>query len=316
MLRHVLVNSLYACLVLMVIALQSSQAGSVTYVYTDHLGSPLVEANSAGVVIDSAEYGVYGNKVTGAVNAGPGYAGHSYDPTLGLTYMRARYYDSDAGRFLSRDPIQPTHEGNLYSINRYAYANNNPYRFIDPKGQIPLDTIWDVANVIYDIARIGYGYVTNNSDMVSSATIDLGADTTAAAVPYLPAGVTKILSAGAGLGKLGSNVTQKAPVHHICTNKNCISAASGGPWTPRFQEIFNKAGIGLDDAINKVAVPGHQGPHPEAYHSYVYKELLSATRGLEANTSAYQNAVTGTLDRIRMEATTVGSQVNRWLTNQ
>ncbi|WP_425628493.1 AHH domain-containing protein [Vibrio neptunius] len=109
---------------------------------------------------------------------------------------------------------------------------------------------------------------------------------------------------------------KKAPVHHICTNKNCISTARGGPWTPRFDEIFKKAGLDLDDAVNKVAIPGHKGPHPEAYHSYVHKELLSATRGLKANSDEYRNAVTGTLDRIKTEATTVGSQVNRWLTKQ
>jgi hypothetical protein len=114
----------------------------------------------------------------------------------------------------------------------------------------------------------------------------------------------------------GGRVAKSAPIHHLCTNKNCISSVRGGPWTPRFEEIFKKAGLDLDDAINKVAVLGHKGPHPEAYHSYMQKELLSATRGLKANTAAYTNAVTGTLNRIGAEATTVGSQVNRWLTKQ
>ena len=60
--------------------------------------------------------------------------------------------------------------------------------------------------------------------------------------------------------KVGKGV---APVHHICTNKNCISTARGGPWTPKFEAIFKKAGLDLDDAINKIAVPGHKGPHPK-----------------------------------------------------
>ncbi|MCD5977722.1 hemagglutinin repeat-containing protein [Pseudomonas quasicaspiana] len=109
------------------------------------------------------------------------------------------------------------------------------------------------------------------------------------------------------------SVINQGPIHHICTNKNCISTARGGPWTPKFEAIFKKAGLDLDDSINKVAVPGHKGPHPLEYHAYIYDELQSATSGISANTSAYTKAVQATLDRIKLEATTPGSQVNRWL---
>ena len=32
------------------------------------------------------------------------YRGEQYDPDLGLYYLRARYYNPQTGRFLSRDP--------------------------------------------------------------------------------------------------------------------------------------------------------------------------------------------------------------------
>ncbi|NMG68097.1 hypothetical protein GPA19_24495 [Azoarcus indigens] len=66
-----------------------------------------------------------------------------------------------------------------------------------------------------------------------------------------------------GLGRAADSIydAAKTAIHHICTNKNCISAATGGPWTPRFEAIFDKAGMKLDDALNKIAVPGHKGPH-------------------------------------------------------
>ncbi|MFT0477761.1 AHH domain-containing protein, partial [Pseudomonas antarctica] len=114
-------------------------------------------------------------------------------------------------------------------------------------------------------------------------------------------------------GEASELLVKPAPVHHICTNKNCVSTARGGPWTPKFEAIFTRAGLDLDDAINKVAVPGHKGPHPQDYHAYIYDQLQSATVGVPANTSAYKNAIELTLERIKVEAVTPGSQVNRWL---
>jgi RHS repeat-associated protein len=51
----------------------------------------------------------------------------------GLYYVRARYYDSSAGRFLSRDFFlgSDTVPG---SLHRYAYVQNNPLNWIDPAG--------------------------------------------------------------------------------------------------------------------------------------------------------------------------------------
>jgi RHS repeat-associated protein/uncharacterized repeat protein (TIGR01451 family) len=51
---------------------------------------------------------------------------HAQDPT-GLVYARARYLDTQTGRFLSEDPVD--------SSNRYAYAGNNPVMAWDPDGR-------------------------------------------------------------------------------------------------------------------------------------------------------------------------------------
>ncbi len=61
----------------------------------------------------------------------PGYTGHVEDDDLGLVYMQQRYYDANIGRFYSNDPIGFR---DIHSFNRYAYANNNPYKYIDPSG--------------------------------------------------------------------------------------------------------------------------------------------------------------------------------------
>ena len=49
------------------------------------------------------------------------YTGRESDPETGLYYYRARYYDPNAGRFLSEDPL-----GFEAGINKYVYVENRP----------------------------------------------------------------------------------------------------------------------------------------------------------------------------------------------
>ena len=58
--------------------------------------------------------------------------------------MQARYYDPVIGRFYSNDPVGTLghlNEGNIQGFNRYAYANNNPYKYTDPDGKVPVPLI-------------------------------------------------------------------------------------------------------------------------------------------------------------------------------
>jgi RHS repeat-associated protein len=71
---------------------------------------------------------------TAAAEDKPGYTGHLEDDDLSLTYMQQRYYDPVVGRFYSNDPVGFT-ASNPMMFNRYAYANNNPYKFVDPDGR-------------------------------------------------------------------------------------------------------------------------------------------------------------------------------------
>ena len=67
-----------------------------------------------------------------------GYTGHKFDAELGLSYMQARYYDPVIGRFYSNEPVSSLghlSRGSVQGFNRYAYANNSPYAYIDPDGQ-------------------------------------------------------------------------------------------------------------------------------------------------------------------------------------
>lgn len=110
----------------------------VTYVFTDPAGSPLVLTDAAGAVVSQYRYEPFGEQTV--LNAGRttdtaiGFAGKRLDPTSDLQYSLARYYDRRNGRFVSLDPLGPR-EGDPHSFNRYAYGNNNPYKFVDPDGR-------------------------------------------------------------------------------------------------------------------------------------------------------------------------------------
>lgn len=109
-------------------------AGNVTYIYTDHQGTTLAEADASGNITATFDYRPYGNLALGTSRNGPGFTGHVNDADTNLTYMQARYYDPVVGRFLSGDPKQST-PGNLFNFGRFAYANNSPTLNIDPDGR-------------------------------------------------------------------------------------------------------------------------------------------------------------------------------------
>ncbi|MGN7916886.1 RHS repeat domain-containing protein [Lysobacter sp. 22409] len=106
----------------------------VEYIHTDALGSPVAVTDVNQNVVERSEYEPYGRLLNSPVSDGPGYTGHVSDAATGLAYMQQRYYDSEIGRFLSVDPVTANSKTGA-NFNRYWYANNNPYRFIDPDGR-------------------------------------------------------------------------------------------------------------------------------------------------------------------------------------
>src|SRR5690606_1822372 len=79
------------------------------------------------------EYEPYGKLLNAPLESGPGYTGHDTDPDTQYVSMQQRYYDPRVGRFWSVDPVTVDSAGG--NFNRYWYANNNPYRYIDPDGR-------------------------------------------------------------------------------------------------------------------------------------------------------------------------------------
>ncbi len=111
------------------------QAGATTqYFHQDGLGSVVGLSNSADTTTATQRFDAWGNRIAGTGTIPQyGYTGREPDET-GLVYYRARYYDPQVGRFISRDPI-----GLGGGINQYAYVNNNPVNATDPLGLKAID---------------------------------------------------------------------------------------------------------------------------------------------------------------------------------
>ncbi|NQP27597.1 DNRLRE domain-containing protein [Streptococcus suis] len=100
----------------------TNQSGSVTGLTQD------------GEVVASSTYHLYGStKETTDTTGNPyAYNGEARDVT-GLDYLRARYYDSQAGTFLTEDSY-PGELTTPLTQNGYAYVSNNPVNYTDPSG--------------------------------------------------------------------------------------------------------------------------------------------------------------------------------------
>lgn len=79
--------------------------------------------------VEVYSYDAFGNQIAdNPAYANPfRYCGEYFDQETGLIYLRARYYDSSIGRFISEDPIKD-------GVNWYVYCGSDPVNAIDPSG--------------------------------------------------------------------------------------------------------------------------------------------------------------------------------------
>jgi RHS repeat-associated protein len=113
---------------------------TITYLHNDFAGSPLAATDAAGNIVWKENYRPFGDKVNNQAAAADNrqwFHGKAADADTGLQYFGARYYDPVLGRFMGVDPVG-FQEDNIHSFNKYAYGNNNPYRYVDPDGRMPV----------------------------------------------------------------------------------------------------------------------------------------------------------------------------------
>jgi RHS repeat-associated protein len=117
----------------------------IHFYHLDALGSVRAVTDQNGTLQARHEYLPFGEEW--APPADPDtrrFTGKERDADTGLDYFGARYYRADLGRFTTVDP-EMTLDENLVDPqrwNRYAYARNNPLKYVDPDGRNPMAVVW------------------------------------------------------------------------------------------------------------------------------------------------------------------------------
>jgi RHS repeat-associated protein len=117
------------------------RSGATNYYEADGLESVTSLSNAAGALAQTYTFDSFGNQTasSGSLTNPFRFTAREFDAETGLQFSRARYYDPNAGRFISEDPT-----GFSAGNNFYQYVLNDPLNSIDPLG---LDT---TVIIVYD----------------------------------------------------------------------------------------------------------------------------------------------------------------------
>ncbi|WP_289804044.1 RHS repeat-associated core domain-containing protein, partial [Faecalibaculum rodentium] len=104
------------------------------YLY-DPSGNVAGITDQDGYLWQSYRYDAFGNATFGSPQYDNEYTfnGESYNPNIHSQYLRARYYDTVKGSFLTEDSYLGDIRNPL-TLNRYSYCGGNPLFYSDPSG--------------------------------------------------------------------------------------------------------------------------------------------------------------------------------------
>ena len=225
----------------------TDSAGNSYLIVTNYRGDVVELRDYNGEIAASYEYDPWGkvllaDESSSLTNQPLRYASYVYDTETELYYLKARYYDQDTARFISRDP-DGGDKDNPLNQNAYAYANGDPVNNVDPDGQ------W--AFLIGAAINIGIYYFTTP-------------DSERSVGGYVFAAATGAVG-GFGTAAVGSSIAARVIYNSVVTSRGRLLAgqAAHRVWSAGFRLVvpggkYNKAITGTrlrpDFQIGKVSV--------------------------------------------------------------
>jgi RHS repeat-associated protein len=155
--------------------------GTTYFFHTDDKGTPRVETNLAGQVVETWESYPYGEQWTmsGGVGNKRHFTGKERDSESGLDYFGARYYSGRDGRFTTPDgPFADQWPSEPQSWNLYTYTRNNPLRYVDAEGRKVIESRKEVTYKVtgktaaeaWNNARETSGFLSKSGEKMSGLT--------------------------------------------------------------------------------------------------------------------------------------------------
>jgi RHS repeat-associated protein len=200
-----------------------------------------------GIPSPSSKFGLGGKRENAF-----GFTGEDYDQTVGLLYLRARYYAPEVGRFISEDPLP----GVLFeprSQNRFSYVLNNPLSYVDKTGLGP---------------KLGFGI----SLPISAAWV----------TPHLfgmiilETVISGAVSSGGTDISVVTDLTMKSIAISVAGNRYKIGTMGDFSVTPNYDSGFSVVGMG--------AIPG--GPFGSYFYVTVAKTIYLIQESLNISYTA------------------------------
>jgi RHS repeat-associated protein len=233
----------------------TGSGGGTFYATSDHLGSADVVMDASANVLVRESFTPFGARrgsnwqgvptstdyTNIAATTRHGYTGHEMLDSVSLVHMNGRVYDPFLARFVSADTVIQS-LGASESINPYAYAWNDPLKYVDPTGHSLLGDILGVlafvAVTIFlpELEWAVYGATLTTPSLMAvagfvggfvGAMVSTGS-LSAALTAGLISGLTAGLTAGIAQQVLTSNWTPLEGVLARVAVGCASSAASGG----------------------------------------------------------------------------------------
>ena len=190
----------------------------LTYLHTDHLGTPRFGTNSGGTQVWAWAGDAFGvGAPSGSATVNIRMPGQYVDAESGLFYNWNRYYNPAIGRYISSDPI-----GIEGGLNTFLYADASPVMYVDPEGLDPSASCVAFYRACGSLLGTVIGYGTGVT-AATAATIS----TAGAAAPAAPS----IIAGSTGLGLMGGAMLGEGIGQQMCPAGDASS-----PITPFLSE--------------------------------------------------------------------------------
>ncbi len=231
--------------------LECSATTPIPMPFGDRGGACPADLNEDGIV-DDTDFNLFVasyNKLLPDDDSGPRYAGYWYDANISFFNCRQRWYDPQAGRWLTRDPA-----GYVDGMSLYLFVKGNPFSLRDPTGLWVMRWLYtgdyNASNAVYEAALNAGGNTIPSPVVATANAVDTPTGRRAMGIAQAAVGA---------VGTVGGILTAPTVVGAAAATVSFDMAQAGvrqawtGEWTPSNVAIvvdasFQSAGVNAEDS--------------------------------------------------------------------